>query len=247
MVFATRILKSISTSKPVTNDYDGLLPSFSGQNGISHNIFQTCKDKRCLSAPLQQNIERIQQMNPDWAYRLFDDADIEAYIGEHYGKQILAFYHRIDAHYGAAKADFFRYLVIYREGGVYLDIKSTLDKPLAKQLLEAVQQVFPEHKSVIGPVCSGDIFDPAQARGNPIEAQAVAVDMETSAVAEFCHRLCKKCCVPVCFGTIRVISNDADTSDSDNATSDFTAFLQLLAKMNARLPRLQELLEKTQL
>ena len=118
------------------------------------------------------------------------------------------------------------------------DFWYTLDKPLAKQLLEAVQQVFPEHKSVIGPVCSGDIFDPAQARGNPIEAQAVAVDMETSAVAEFCHRLCKKCCVPVCFGTIRVISNDADTSDSANASSDFTAFLQLFAKMNTRLPQL---------
>ena len=124
------------------------------------------------------------------------------------------------------------------------DFWYTLDKPLAELLLKAVKQVFPEHKSVIGPVCSGDIFDPAQARGNPIEAQAVAVDMETSAVAEFCHRLRKKSGVPVRFGTIRVISNDADTSDSANATSDFTAFLQLFAKMNTRLPQLQAFLEK---
>ena len=124
------------------------------------------------------------------------------------------------------------------------DFWYTLDKSLAELLLKAVKQVFPEHKSIIGPVCSGDIFDPAQARGNPIEAQAVAVDMETSAVAEFCHRLREKSGVPVRFGTIRVISNNADTSDSDNATSDFTAFLQLFAKMNTRLPQLQAFLEK---
>ena len=126
------------------------------------------------------------------------------------------------------------------------DFWYTLERPLAEQLLWAVQQIFPDHKSVIGPVCSGDIFDPAQARGNPIEAQAVAVDMETSAVAEFCHRLREKSGVSIRFGTIRVISNNADTADSANASSDFTAFLQLFAKMNARLPQLQEFLEKTQ-
>ncbi len=123
------------------------------------------------------------------------------------------------------------------------DFWYTMDSALAEQLLEAVQQVFPDHKAVIGPVCSGDIFDPAQARGNPIEAQAVAVDMETSAVAEFCHRLCKKSGMNIRFGTIRVISNNADTSNSANASSDFTAFLQLFTKMNARLPQLQNLLQ----
>ena len=123
------------------------------------------------------------------------------------------------------------------------DFWYTMDSALAEQLLKAVQQVFPDHKVVIGPVCSGDIFDPTKARGNPIEAQAVAVDMETSAVAEFCHRLCKKSGMNIRFGTIRVISNNADTSDSANASSDFTAFLQLFAKMNARLPQLQELLQ----
>ena len=121
------------------------------------------------------------------------------------------------------------------------DFWHKMDKPLAALLLKAVRHVFPEHKSIIGPVCSGDIFDPAQARGNPIEAQAVAVDMETSAVAEFCHRLREKSGMAIRFGTIRVISNDADTADSANASSDFTAFLQLFAKMNARLPQLWKL------
>lgn len=150
MFIATKILKSISTSKPTTNDYDRLLPSFDKQKGITHNIFQTCKDKHELSAPLQRNIERIRQMNPDWAYQLFDDADIEAYIGTHYGKQILTVYHRIDSHYGAAKADFFRYLVIYREGGVYLDIKSTVDKPLSNVIQEGDSYILSYWNNQIG-------------------------------------------------------------------------------------------------
>ncbi len=32
--------------------------------------------------------------------------------------------------YGVVLADIFRYLVIYNEGGVYLDIKSTVNRPL---------------------------------------------------------------------------------------------------------------------
>lgn len=73
-------------------------------------------------------------MNPGWEHRLYDDADIEAFIRESYGDEILAYYHRIDRRYGAARADLFRYLLLYRLGGVYLDIKSTTVRPLDEVL-----------------------------------------------------------------------------------------------------------------
>lgn len=38
--------------------------------------------------------------------------------------QVKAFY-RINPKYGAARADYFRYLLLYHVGGIYLDIKST--------------------------------------------------------------------------------------------------------------------------
>lgn len=136
MFFVTRFLQQASEPKHCVADYDALIPRIPFQDKIQHVIFQTTKDKSTLSGPIRENIERIRQMNPDWEYRLFDDADIEQYIHQYYGEKIGEFYHRIDAHYGAAKADFFRYLVIYREGGVYLDIKSTLDKPLSSVIRE---------------------------------------------------------------------------------------------------------------
>jgi hypothetical protein len=136
MSFVTELMKRISTPKRVPIDFESLVPFVPFRTGIQHHIFQTCKDKKTLSVPLKENIEHIQEMNPDWEYSLFDDADIEEYIRSYYGDQMLELYHRIDSHYGAAKADFFRYLVIYREGGVYLDIKSTCDKPLSSVFLD---------------------------------------------------------------------------------------------------------------
>lgn len=136
MFFVTRFLLKASAPKRVVADYDALIPQIPFQPKMQRVIFQTTKDKHGLSEPIRQNMERIQQSNGDWEYRLFDDKDIEQYIRTCYGEAILAFYRRIDGHYGAAKADFFRYLVIYREGGVYLDIKSTLEKPLSSVIQE---------------------------------------------------------------------------------------------------------------
>lgn len=76
------------------------------------------------------NMEKLKRLNPEWEYRFYDDDDIVAFIASHYGQEVLALYNSIDKAYGAARADLFRYLLIYRQGGVYLDIKSTADRPL---------------------------------------------------------------------------------------------------------------------
>ena len=125
------------------------------------------------------------------------------------------------------------------------DFWHTLDSELADRLHAATSRVFPGRRVLSGPICSGDIFDPAAARGNPVEAKSWAVDMETAAVAEFCHRLNQKCGMAIRFGTARVISNDANTEDSNTAGRDFSRFLQEFHAMNARLPELQQLLYGT--
>ncbi len=92
---------------------------------IIHQTFYT----KNLPAELKKNIDNIKSQNPDWAHNLYDDTDIENYIKLNF-PELLKFYLLINPIYGAAKADFFRYLVIYKEGGVYLDIKSGVSKPL---------------------------------------------------------------------------------------------------------------------
>lgn len=98
---------------------------------IPKNIYQTCPDKNNLNDLFIQNIQKIREINPDWGYQLFDHKDRRDFILSHYGKEYLITYDSIHPDYGAAKADFFRYLLIYKIGGVYIDLKSTTHKPLS--------------------------------------------------------------------------------------------------------------------
>ena len=83
---------------------------------------------------LRPGIERLRAMNPGWEYRFYDDAAVEAFIRREYRPEFYRAYRRINPVYGAARADFFRYLLMYRCGGVYLDLKSTTERPLDDSL-----------------------------------------------------------------------------------------------------------------
>lgn len=85
---------------------------------------------RALPDVIFSNIEFLKKNNPGWDYRFYTDDDILQFIGREYQPSILKAYLRINPKYGAARADFFRYLLMYRMGGVYLDIKSTAVKKL---------------------------------------------------------------------------------------------------------------------
>jgi mannosyltransferase OCH1-like enzyme len=102
---------------------------------IPKKIHQTVADKNNINPAFLKNIEYIKKMNPTWDYYLYDDKDIIDYLSKNYSPNILTYYNKINPKYGAAKADFFRYLLMYKEGGVYLDIKSGMKYPLDKIIL----------------------------------------------------------------------------------------------------------------
>ncbi len=89
---------------------------------------------RELPGALQRNVDELKANNAGWDYRFYDDAAIDAFLIAHYDPAIHALYQRINPRYGAARADLFRYLVIYKLGGVYLDIKSRFLRPIDEVL-----------------------------------------------------------------------------------------------------------------
>jgi hypothetical protein len=97
-------------------------------------IHQTIHRKSDPPAALCQNIATLKALNPDWEHRLYDDNDIRACILRVCGQERLALYDRIHDDYGAAKADVFRCIQLHESGGVYLDIKSTVRRPLREVL-----------------------------------------------------------------------------------------------------------------
>jgi len=105
---------------------------------ILHQTFPS----RDLPIAFRENVDRLRALHPNWDYCFYDDDDIVQYILAHYGAEMLAYFTRIDPGYGAARADLFRYLLMYREGGVYLDIKSAVRGPLDEVLRADDQYVL---------------------------------------------------------------------------------------------------------
>jgi hypothetical protein len=113
-----------------------LLPEVPPQADISRCIHQIFFSERTRALPpeLERNLAHLRRLNPDWDHRLYGAADMVHFIRQHYGQRMLDYFERISPAYGAARADLFRYLLLYRVGGVYLDIKSSLRRPLREVL-----------------------------------------------------------------------------------------------------------------
>lgn len=88
---------------------------------IPKTIYQTWYTKN-IPDPIQKDIENMKSLNPGYTYQLFDDDTMRDFIQTYYSKQILEIYDVLKV--GAAKADLWRYLVLYKYGGIYLDIDS---------------------------------------------------------------------------------------------------------------------------
>lgn len=81
-------------------------------------------------------INKLRQKNPDWEYNFYDLPKMELFIKENYGDRYFSAFKKINPQYGAAQADYFRYLLINKIGGVYLDVKSYVEEPLEKIIRE---------------------------------------------------------------------------------------------------------------
>jgi hypothetical protein len=111
----------------------GILPVFPEGSTIPKVIYQVYTNPT-LTPVLEENIRSIKALNPGWEHRLFAEADIEDFIRASYGDAVLDYYYRIKPEYLVARIDLFKYLLMYKEGGVYLDIKSSMEKPLDEVL-----------------------------------------------------------------------------------------------------------------
>jgi mannosyltransferase OCH1-like enzyme len=87
---------------------------------IPLNIFQTWHTKK-LPPFMAKNIENLQKINPEFKYQLFDDKDCLDFIHDNYDTDVLNAYNMLIP--GAFKADLWRYCILYKYGGIYLDIK----------------------------------------------------------------------------------------------------------------------------
>ncbi|VAW26108.1 hypothetical protein MNBD_BACTEROID06-185 [hydrothermal vent metagenome] len=61
-------------------------------------------------------------------YHFYDDAAIDDFILKDFGEDVFKQYNKLAI--GAAKADFFRYAILFKKGGIYLDVDSKINGSL---------------------------------------------------------------------------------------------------------------------
>lgn len=96
---------------------------------IVHQAFWGGRNGK-MPRELRDAIQALADRNPLWEFRLYDEVGIEAVLQEKFGTSTVDLYRTIESTYGAARADFFRYHIMYAVGGMYLDIKSGATVPL---------------------------------------------------------------------------------------------------------------------
>lgn len=90
---------------------------------IEKTIYQTFKSSK-LPLLTRYHIYKLKRRNPEYKYEFYDDQRIEDFLKNEFDQDIYSAYKRINI--GAAKADVFRLAVLYKYGGVYLDIDSLI-------------------------------------------------------------------------------------------------------------------------
>jgi mannosyltransferase OCH1-like enzyme len=106
-----KIIKKITIPYPMKYYYNSIIPL---------NIFQTWHTKD-LPPLMKETTKLIQQNNPKFNYYLFDDNDCRNFIKDNFKEDVLKTFDTLIP--GAYKADLWRYCVLYKKGGIYLDIK----------------------------------------------------------------------------------------------------------------------------
>jgi mannosyltransferase OCH1-like enzyme len=87
---------------------------------IPLNLFQTWQSKN-LPPKMKECTDRLRKENPEFQYFLFDDDDCRNFIKDNFDEDVLYAFDSLIP--GAYKADLWRYCILYKKGGIYLDIK----------------------------------------------------------------------------------------------------------------------------
>ena len=109
--------------------YSPAIVKHSGEAPIPRVIWQTNFTNKCtLPMYLNYLFNRLMSLNCEYRYVSTEERDV--YLKEHASPEIYDAYSRLTN--GAAQADLWRLFVLYKEGGVYMDIDATLVWPLDK-------------------------------------------------------------------------------------------------------------------
>jgi len=114
------------------------VPRSSGN--IPSHVYQTWKSNKVPFA-LSLEVRHFRKLNSDYSFSHFDDNQMDSYMSTFYANQpILDVFTRVRM--PVLKADIWRYCILFREGGIYCDIKSAMGIPLRTLVKEDLSELI---------------------------------------------------------------------------------------------------------
>jgi mannosyltransferase OCH1-like enzyme len=108
-----------------------MLESINNGYKIPNLVHQTFMNKN-LPIEILMIMKHNKNICAGCKFIFYDDNDCDKFIRNNFDIKIYNAFKKINPIYGAMKADFFRYCVLYKLGGIYLDIKSIINFPIFK-------------------------------------------------------------------------------------------------------------------
>lgn len=103
----------------------------SNSSSIPLIVWQTWKTKDFPTESIARENAIMKQKNPEYDFRLCTNADCEEFMRTSVPPRVSKAYFSVDPiNFGAARADLWRYCVLYVYGGIYLDLDSSIVTPL---------------------------------------------------------------------------------------------------------------------
>jgi mannosyltransferase OCH1-like enzyme len=96
---------------PLKSHYNSIIPL---------NIFQTWHTKK-LTPKMHSAITLIKNNNPKFKHYLYDEDDCRKFIKTNFHEEVLCAYDSLVP--AAYKADLWRYCILYKAGGIYVDVR----------------------------------------------------------------------------------------------------------------------------
>ena len=87
---------------------------------IPLHIYQVWHDKDMPSS-VKESVDMLKEQNPEFEHHLYDEAMCRTYLKNNFPKRVVQAFDKVIPY--ALKADIWRYCILYKKGGVYLDSK----------------------------------------------------------------------------------------------------------------------------
>jgi len=88
---------------------------------IPLHIYQVWHDFKEMPKAVKESTQLIKEQNQEFEHHLYDEPMCRAFIKDNFPKKVVDAYDSIVPH--AIKADLWRYCILYKKGGIYLDSK----------------------------------------------------------------------------------------------------------------------------